>query len=152
MRIEIPGGAALEVSALVLDVNGTLTARGDLLEGVRERLAALAGELEIHLLSADTFGTLERVTGILAVPSAVVANGREKARFVETLGAGRCVAIGNGVNDRAMLEAAVLGIAVVGPEGAAASALAVADIVCLSITDALDLLLEPRALVATLRA
>jgi hypothetical protein len=42
-------------------------------------------------------------------------------------------------------------IAVIGPEGAAIATLAVADIVCLSIGDALELLLDDRALVATLR-
>ncbi len=67
------------------------------------------------------------------------------------LGPERCVAIGNGANDAAMLEAAALGIAVVGPEGAAASAVGNADVVCTSITDALDLLLDERALIATLR-
>ncbi len=81
-----------------------------------------------------------------------VEHGDEKARYVHELGAGRCAAIGNGENDRAMLEAAALGIAVIGPEGAAFSALGAADVVCLTILDALDFLLDERALVATLRA
>jgi soluble P-type ATPase len=50
-----------------------------------------------------------------------------------------------------MLGEAALGIAVVGPEGAASASLAAADVVCGSILVALDLLLEPRALAATLR-
>jgi soluble P-type ATPase len=41
---------------------------------------------------------------------------------------------------------------VLGPEGAAAGALRAADVVCASILDALDLLLDERALAATLRA
>jgi soluble P-type ATPase len=80
-----------------------------------------------------------------------IADGDDKARFVEGLGAERCVAIGNGANDAAMLAAAALGIAVVGPEGAAGSALLAADVVARSIADALDLVLDERALVATLR-
>jgi len=135
----------------VLDLNGTLTNRGELIEGVTERLTRLGARLEVHVLSADTFGTLAAVTAGLGARVHAVADGEEKARHVAALGADRCAAIGNGANDAPMLEAAALGIAVVGPEGAAASAVRSADVVCASILDALDLLLDERALVATLR-
>lgn len=151
VRIEVPGGATLELEHLVLDVNGTLTDRGDLLAGVSERLGRVAGLLHVHLLSADTFGTLDAVVGELGVAAQAIATGGDKARFVRELGASRCVAIGNGANDAAMLEAAALGIAIVGPEGAAGRTLQAADVVCGSILAALDLLLDDRALRATLR-
>jgi soluble P-type ATPase len=67
------------------------------------------------------------------------------------MGAERVVAIGNGRNDRLMLEAAALGIAVIGDEGIAAEAASASDIVTRHIRDALQLLLEPRRLVASLR-
>jgi soluble P-type ATPase len=51
-----------------------------------------------------------------------------------------------------MLAAAALGIAVLGPEGAGATALRAAAVVCRSAVEALDLLLDERALAATLRA
>ena len=51
-----------------------------------------------------------------------------------------------------VVELAALGIAVIGPEGAAGAAVRVADVVCGSILDALDLLLDETALRATLRA
>ena len=63
-----------------------------------------------------------------------------------------CVAIGNGRNDRLMLRDAVLGIALVQTEGAAAEAIANADVVCTHILDALDLLANPLRLAATLRS
>ena len=44
-----------------------------------------------------------------------------------------------------------LSIPVVGPEGAAATALSEADITCRDICDALDMLLDQKALIATLR-
>ena len=77
--------------------------------------------------------------------------GGQKSRFVHQLGADRVVAVGNGMNDVGMLEAAALGIAVLGHEGLAARALLAADVVALSITEVLDLLLHPRPLVASLR-
>jgi soluble P-type ATPase len=61
------------------------------------------------------------------------------------------VAIGNGRNDRLMLAAAVLGIGVVGGEGLAGEALRASGIVVRHIADALELLPEPRRLIATLR-
>jgi soluble P-type ATPase len=70
---------------------------------------------------------------------------------LDQLGREKCAVIGNGTNDVLVLEAAAIGFAVLGPEGASAAALRSADIVCASAADALDLLLEPRALSATLR-
>jgi soluble P-type ATPase len=151
LSVEIPERGPLELEHLVLDVNGTLTNRGVLLDGVAERLARVGETLAIHLLSADTFGSLERVAAELEGSFARVVSGEDKLRAVRELGPERCAAVGNGANDEAMLAAAALGIAVVGPEGAAGAAVRAADVVCASITDALDLLADERALVATLR-
>jgi len=147
----IPGRSALEVEHLLLDVNGTLTNRGELIGGVEEKLRRLGQTLVAHLLSADTFGSLALVASTLGVRSRVVRSGDEKAAFVRELGPQRCVAIGNGANDTEMLARAALGITVVGAEGAATAAMLAADVVCTSIGDALDLLLDDRALAATLR-
>lgn len=149
--VEIPGSATLRLEHLLLDVNGTLTMRGELVPGVAERLAAIAEQLEVRLLSADTFGTLERLQGALGVGATRVSTGAEKAAVLASLGPDACAAVGNGVNDVQLLEEAALGIAVVGAEGAAGVALRSADVVCSSILHALDLLLDERALVATLR-
>lgn len=51
-----------------------------------------------------------------------------------------------------MLDAAALGIAVLLQEGAAVQSLMVADIVCKEISLALDLLIHPLRLTATLRS
>jgi soluble P-type ATPase len=51
-----------------------------------------------------------------------------------------------------MLRAAALGIVTVQREGAAAEAVRAADILVHDVRDALDLLLEPRRLGATLRS
>ena len=149
--VEVPGRETIELAHVVLDVNGTLTERGQLIDGVRERLAQVAAELVVHVLSADTFGTFAAVTEALGVQGRTAMTGADKARYVAELGAERCAAIGNGANDASMLETAAIGIAVLGPEGAAASALSSADIVCASILDAFDVLLDERTLVATLR-
>ena len=68
------------------------------------------------------------------------------------LGGDNAVAVGNGRNDRLMLQEAALGIAVLQAEGAAVEALLAADLVAPDILAALDLLLVPGALTATLRS
>jgi len=151
VRLEIPGREPLELEHLLLDVNGTLSDRGDLLDGVAERLDALRRTLDLHLLSADTFGTLEAVAARLGVDSQIVGGGKDKLRLLDGLGRQRCAAVGNGANDRLMIREAALGIAVVGPEGASGATVTAADVVCRSILEALDLLADPRALAATLR-
>jgi len=134
-----------------MDVNGTLTNRGQLLDGVEARLGRLRHSLDIRLVSADTFGTLDTIAARMNVSAARVSTGKDKLRLLDELGRGRCAVIGNGSNDALALEAAAVGFAVIGPEGASAAALRSADVVCASATDALDLLLDPKALSATLR-
>lgn len=136
----------------LFDVNGTLTNRGALMEGVAPLVAELASRVSVQLLSADTFGTLAGIAAELGAEAHVVGSGEDKRRVVEELGAERCIAVGNGRNDVPMLRAAALAIVVVGPEGAAGDAVAVADVVCRSSVEALALLLDERVLTATLRS
>ncbi len=60
LEITIPGGNELRLEHLLLDVNGTLTDRGQLIDGVATRLKRLSENLELHLLTADTFGPPRR--------------------------------------------------------------------------------------------
>lgn len=151
IQIAIPGRAVLCLEHALLDVNGTLSDRGALLDGVDQRLARLRSSLQIHLVSADTFGTLEQIATRLQARALRAADGKEKLAELQRLGPGRCAVVGNGANDALVLEACALGVAVLGPEGASPRALGAADVVCRSVLDALDLLLDPRALTATLR-
>jgi P-type E1-E2 ATPase len=147
----VPGASGLEIENLVLDLNGTLSDRGILIDGVAERIGSLARAVEVHLVTADTLGTAARLAGELPVALTTISHGSDKADYVASLGAKRTVAIGNGRNDEAMIRTAALGICVIGPEGAASSAILAADVVCNSILDALDLLLVEATLPSTLR-
>lgn len=154
LSISIPGGGELRLADLVADFNGTLACDGRLLPGIREALGALAADLRIHVLTADTHGTAAEELRGLPVSVEVIAPSDQaaaKRAFVERLGASGVVAVGNGRNDRHMLAAATLGIAVVQAEGAAPDALANADVVVPTAIHALDLLRNPRRLIATLR-
>lgn len=138
----------------MLDVNGTLALDGVLVDGVAERLAALREHLDVRLLTADTHGRQASIDAQLGLTANRLAPGQEREQkdaYVEQLGAAQTVAIGNGNNDAGMLETAGLGIAVMGGEGLSVAAMQTADIVVASILDGLDLLLNPKRLIATLR-
>jgi len=155
ISIEIPGFGKLDLAHVVVDYNGTLALDGLLPPGVGEALAELARQIRIHVVTADTFGLAEQQ--LMGLPVAltimpVASQAEAKARFVSQLGADSVVAIGNGRNDWKMLSVAAVGIALVQREGAAAETLVNADVVTVSILDAIDLLRNPRRLVATLRS
>jgi P-type E1-E2 ATPase len=154
IELNLPGATHLHLDHLVLDVNGTLALDGRLLEGVAERIAALQGQVSVHLLTADTHGrqaTIDQVLGLQAVRLKPGGEAGQKGDYVRSLGAENVAAVGNGANDAEMLKAAALSIAVLGGEGLAIATLLAADALACGPLDALDLLLNPRRLVATLR-
>ncbi len=154
LEIYIPSRGLLRLEHLVLDVNGTIALDGQLVPAAYERLERLCEKLDLWLVSADTQGTLAQLAADLKAQTRLLqpsAEATQKAALVGELGAERVVAIGNGANDAAMLQQAALGIAVMGNEGLAAACLTAADVAVPSIESALDLLLYPRRLVATLR-
>lgn len=155
MEIMIPGRGRLRLEHLVLDYNGTLACDGVLLEGVRDRIADLSRKLSVHVLTADTFGNARE--GLKGLPCEVVIlppedQAEAKERYVKNIGSDATVCVGNGRNDRLMLGRAALGLAVVLQEGAAREALEAADVACNGIHSALDLLSNPKRLMATLRS
>lgn len=161
LEIVIPSRATLHLEYLVLDLNGTIALDGQIIPGVGVRLDRLGQLLDLWLVSADTQGTLASLLSDLPqrgpvgrVQARLLQPGDEavqKAALVEELGPRRVVAIGNGANDAAMLHSAALGIAVMGNEGLATACLSSADLLAPDIQTALDLLLWPRRLIATLR-
>ncbi|HCI81664.1 MAG TPA: ATPase P [Ktedonobacter sp.] len=151
IRVDIPPRGWVELRHAVFDVNGTLALDGEPPPGVVDRLRALANVLSLHALTAGTHGNLADLEHMLGIPLQMITTGDEKTRYVEQLGAEHVIAIGNGVNDTGMLRRAAIGVAVLGGEGVAISSLQAADILVLSPIDAIDLVLKPKRLVATLR-
>ena len=152
--VNCPGLPPFDLRYLVLDLNGTISLDGELIEGVAERVRRLAGSLDVSVLTADTRGTARAIAEALHSGLYRFDQGLEshqKREVVRRLGADHVVAVGNGANDGLMLEAAAIGVAVLGREGLAREAREGAHIVVPHINDALDLLLLPQRLIATLR-
>jgi soluble P-type ATPase len=155
LDIKIPGYRDLQLNHIVLDFNGTIACDGKLIEGLAQNLEILSRQLSIHVITADTHGFAADQLEGLPCTLKILSEGQQeeaKASFVTNLGADHVVAIGNGRNDRKMLQVAEIGIAVISPEALAVDTLLAADIISNDIVSALDLLLKPLRLVATLRS
>jgi len=154
IEIKIPGNKILQLEHLVLDYNGTIAFDGALIDGVKECLVELSQMLTIHVITADTFGSVKKALEDIDCKLAVIPLDHQdvaKLEYVKNLGCEQTVSMGNGVNDRLMLKASALGVAVIQGEGAAFETLASAHMVCTDILSALSLLIHPLRLTATLR-
>jgi soluble P-type ATPase len=155
LEITIPGYITLTFHHLVMDYNGTLAQDGVLLDGVRPRLTSLADRLQLHVVTADTFGLARGQLSWLACELAILPvedQANAKLAYIQRLNETQVVAIGNGRNDHLMLKTASLGIAIIQGEGAALQTCLAADVLAPNILAALDLLLIPKRLIATLRS
>jgi len=115
LGIEIPGFKRLFLANLVLDYNGTLACDGKVITGVGERLELLSDRLQVHVLTADTFGSAREELAKLPCRVSVISPENQA-------------------------------------EAASIEAVLAAEILSRNILDALDLLLCPLRLTATLRA
>jgi len=155
LEVAIPGYKALQLAHLVLDYNGTLACDGKLLRGVKQSLEILAQQLQIHVVTADTFGKARpELDGFPCECVVLPIDNQDAAKlaYIKGLGCENVVCIGNGRNDRLMLKEAAIGIAVLQKEGAASQTVLAADVVCPDILAALQLLTNPLRLTATLRS
>ncbi|KKQ37417.1 MAG: hypothetical protein US53_C0019G0045 [Candidatus Woesebacteria bacterium GW2011_GWA1_37_7] len=152
MKVNIPGQTELNLKKVVLDLNGMLAVHGKVVNGVSQRIRALKDKgLRFVLFSGDTRGNAKSIADILNIEFIAAGTSEEKAREIEKLNPETCVAIGNGLIDLMKIKKAKLGIVTLQAEGVHTKTLMEADIIVPSINDALDLLIDEKNLIATLR-
>ncbi|MEA3384883.1 MAG: ATPase P [Thermodesulfobacteriota bacterium] len=158
IQIDMPCGVFYNLFNIILDLNGTITVDGGFVDGVVERLKEISEIMDAYVVTADTVQTLDHLTDQLVEECGIkihqLESGRgdlQKLAFLEELGRDKTVAIGNGCNDALMLKEAKLGLCVIGKEGASSDALIASDAIFFNICDALDILLKPKRMIATLR-
>jgi soluble P-type ATPase len=154
MIVEIPGRPPLKIDHLVLDFNGTIAVDGRLIPGVAERIEKLVGVVAVHVITADTYGSVEKQLENISCKVVTISRGNQdagKLNYLETLGKEHAICVGNGRNDRLMLKASAIGIALIQQEGVCVEALLAADIACTSILDVFAYFDIPERIQATLR-
>jgi soluble P-type ATPase len=154
----ISGFGKIQINAILSDYTGALAFNGKLVTGIKDRLLRLAQLVDIHVVTADSFGTAEKeLKGLPLVWRRLEGEGEDeqKRRYAMELNPRYVASFGNGNNDqlqlKAVKEAGGLAVAVENGEGCALEAILNANVFVHGAVNALDLLLEPTRLRATLR-
>ncbi|HJO95508.1 MAG TPA: hypothetical protein QF753_19080 [Victivallales bacterium] len=152
--VDIPGFEKLSIKNIICDYNGTLAIDGVIIPEVKPLIEKLSERLAFHIVTGDTFGTAVENLKHLPVTIKILTSDDQdiqKLNYLKKLGTDLTVCIGNGRNDKLMLEKSALGICLLQAEGSNLDSLLKSDIVCTSAADALNILLKPKRIVATLR-
>ncbi|MEF9934721.1 MAG: HAD family hydrolase [Clostridium sp.] len=154
MIINIPGREEINIENIVFDYNGTIAVGGVIKPSIREKIRKLTSMVNCIVLTADTYGDA-RVqcdeVGLNIITFEGEGAGQHKRRIVENLSPEKCLCIGNGFNDIQMCTVAALSIGIIEGEGISGRLISSVDIVINTIDDALDLILNPKRMIATLR-
>ncbi|MEI6326641.1 MAG: ATPase P [Candidatus Roizmanbacteria bacterium] len=153
ISLNIPGYGPLSIKTIIHDLNGTLSVRGEIVPGVKEKIKMLndAGIRQV-LFSGDTRGNALIFAKDLDIEFRLAPSAAEKANLAREYGADSCAAIGNGRIDKELFEVVKLSIIALQSEGVYTASLSAADIVVPTVVDALNLFLDKNILIATLRS
>jgi soluble P-type ATPase len=97
IEISIPGYKNLQLKHLVLDYNGTIACDGELLPGMKAALENLSDKLQVHVLTADTYGKVRDKLKEISCDISTLGSGNEDAAkldYVLQLGSEFTVCIG----------------------------------------------------------
>jgi P-type E1-E2 ATPase len=154
IEIAIPGFGVVHCLHAVFDYNGTLACEGNIDNETMSLLQRLRKKIDIHVLTADTYGLVEKTLKDYSFSIHILhqsAEAEQKAAYISLLDESKVVAFGNGNNDVEMLRNCRVGIAVIGEEGCSRRALEASDLIVKDIKDGIQLLLQPLRLKAGLR-
>lgn len=154
IRYEIPGREEIEIENIIFDYNGTLAVDGNLIDGVYQLINELSKVANIYILTADTYGTVKNQCKTINAEVLTFPNdnaGYSKREIIKRLGGNNTLCVGNGFNDILMFRESILSIAVIEGEGVSAKLLIEADIVCRSIIETLEIILNGNMIKASLR-
>ncbi len=153
IRIERPGLSPLEIEFVLIDFEGTLAIDRRVHPKAKDKINLLSKRTKIYVLTKEKKELIEeRLRKVKAeiVYLAESGSSQGKLDLLHQLGPARCVAIGNGADDAAMIKEAGVGISMIGKEGSAGEAVRNSEFVFIDILDALDFLLKPLRQKATL--
>ncbi|HUL30175.1 MAG TPA: ATPase P [Thermodesulfobacteriota bacterium] len=146
IQLQRPGQDLLEIDFILLDFGGTLASDRRVHPKAKDKINLLSKRTKIYILTKDEKERVEEMLRKVKAEIIFLTEGESSQRkldLLRRLGAARTVAVGNGVDDGALLEEAALGLCVIGREGASSDAVKNADVVFTGILDALDFLLKP---------
>jgi soluble P-type ATPase len=154
MIFNIPGRECVEITDVVFDYNGTIAIDGQLIAGVAKLINEFADKINFHVVTADTYGSVEKQLADIKCKVVKIPQEKQdvsKLDYLLKLGKDNTLCVGNGKNDKLMLEESVIGVALIQDEGVSVESLLAADIACKSIMDVFAYFKKPNRIKATLR-
>ncbi len=152
MKYTIPGQEEMNIDSIILDLNGTLSVGGNIVEGTKDRLGRLK-ELgfKVVLFTGNTRNDADTIAEELDIEWKLAKTAEDKRNLALEMNPETCASIGNGLIDIELMKVVKLSIVTLQAEGVHVQTLLNSDIVIPTITDALDLFIDEQRLVATLR-
>ena len=152
MKYVIPGQDEVEIKTLILDLNGTLSVGGNIVEGTKKQLFELKGlGFEIIFFTGNTRNDADIIAQDLGIDWKLAKTAEDKKELALKLDPNTCASIGNGLIDIELMKVVKLSIVTLQAEGVHVQTLINSDIVVPTITDALDLFIDSQRLIATMR-
>lgn len=155
-KLYIPNFGDILIKNVLFDINGTIQFYGQISKGLIEKFQKIKDIYNVYLISADTRGNLKELANELGVKYIKITpkditEARAKNYKLEKLGKNETIAIGNGNNDSLMINNALLGITIIGSEGATKKTILNSDLIFTNPIDVLDFLMDDKAIIGTLR-
>lgn len=152
MKYTIPGVGELEINTIILDLNGTLSVGGKLVDGVEQQLKKIKRqEIRLVMFTGNTRGDAENIARSLGIEWLQAKSAEDKRKLANDLSPETCASIGNGRIDLELMQVVKLRILTLQAEGVHIQTLQHSDILVPTINDALDLFIDPDRMIATLR-
>ncbi len=152
MKYTIPGQRELNIETIILDLNGTLSVGGKIVEGVHERLNQLKKlGFNVVFFTGNTRNDADDIAAELGIEWKLAKSAEDKRDLALEMSPETCVSIGNGLIDIELMKAVELSIVTLQAEGVHVQTLVNSDIVVPTILDALDLFIDDQRLIATMR-
>ena len=155
--VDIPNFGKITLKNILIDVNGTIQFYGNISRKARRYIRRLKKFFNIYLISADTRGNLKEIAkklnvNYIKIISKEISEAEAKNLELMKLGKDFTVAIGNGNNDYLMLKNSVIGIVILGEEGASVKSLMNSDLILNNLKEVINFLLDEKIMIATLRS
>lgn len=152
MNYAIPGLGEIEIKTIILDLNGTLSVAGQIVDGVKPRLEKLKSlGFKIMLFTGNTRNDADQICGDLGIEWKLAKSAEDKKNLALEMNPETCASVGNGRIDEELMKVVKLRILTVQSEGIHVQTLLNSDILVPNINDALDLFIDSNRLIATLR-
>jgi P-type E1-E2 ATPase len=156
-EVNIPKLGTIKIKNIIFDMNGTIQFKGQVSDEIVKKFNELKKHFNVYLVSSDTRGNLSAIAQKLGVEyikiaPANITDAEEKNNVLLKLGKEQTIAVGNGNNDALMLKNALLGIAIIGNEGASSKSILNSNVVFTDPLSAIDFLLDEKIMIATLRS